>query len=98
MESNNISEAQIGIWFIDSQGDIRLNTLNNTPAGMGGTPYWWGIVADPGDGTAAQPAARLQRISRDHVERSARERGGDNPIHPLTPEEVEALRSLGYGS
>jgi len=46
----------------------------------------------------AEPADRLERLAREHVERSTRERGRDNPIHPLTPEQAEALRSLGYGS
>jgi arylsulfatase A-like enzyme len=61
------------------------------------------LAADPRErrsisAASAEPAARLERLARDHVERSERERGGDNPIHPLTPEQVEALQSLGYGS
>ena len=61
------------------------------------------LAVDPGERRAiptasSEHAGRLERLVEEHVERSTRERGGENPIYPLTPEQAEALRSLGYGS
>lgn len=52
---NTVSECQTGIYFINAQGTIFQDTVTNTLAGMGTTPYWWGIVADPGIGKSQLP-------------------------------------------
>lgn len=54
---NTVDEAMVGIWLINCGGVVRENSLTNTAVGMGATPYWWQIVADPGVGMARQPAA-----------------------------------------
>lgn len=54
---NHVSESMVDIWYINVGGNIASNTITNTVAGMGATPYWWGIVADPGAGTQPQPPA-----------------------------------------
>ena len=56
---NNVTESMVGIWYINAQGVISSNFVSNTIAGMGATPYWWGIVADPGNGKAKQPPASV---------------------------------------
>jgi hypothetical protein len=55
VSENSVTDAQVGIWYIDAEGTIDLNTVVYTLAGMGSTPYWWGIVADPGMGARRQP-------------------------------------------
>lgn len=52
---NHVSESMVNIYYINSQGNIATNTVTNTVAGMGSTPYWWGIIADPGEGSQQQP-------------------------------------------
>jgi hypothetical protein len=52
---NSVLESMVGIWYINSQGTVSSNSVSNTLAGMGSTPFWWGIVADPGKGNSKQP-------------------------------------------
>ncbi len=52
---NNVLESMVGIWYINSQGAVSSNSVSNTLAGMGSTPFWWGILADPGKGNSKQP-------------------------------------------
>ncbi|HEX9749883.1 MAG TPA: hypothetical protein VGB22_01150, partial [candidate division Zixibacteria bacterium] len=52
---NSISECQVGVWYIDASGNIDGNTVTATTAGMGATPYWWNIIADPGVSTKTPP-------------------------------------------
>ena len=64
VSGNQVQETQIGIYYVDSEGDISENTLVNTAGGMGTTPYWWCIVADPGAGAKRQPPVQPFDVMR----------------------------------
>jgi hypothetical protein len=52
---NTVTNAMVGIWYINTDGSANQNNLQYTAAGMGATPYWWGIVLDPGEGSTRLP-------------------------------------------
>jgi hypothetical protein len=76
---NTVSECQTGIYFINAQGTISQDTVTNTLAGMGDTPHWWGIVADPGIGKS-----RLPEVSGFDIGSVAKKGVSTNSITELT--------------
>jgi parallel beta-helix repeat protein len=80
--SNNIvSECQVGIYYLNTDGSIYKNNVSNTIGGMDVTPSWWGIVVDPGI-----EASRLPKLSGFDL---------DNMISPnrLTPNSIAVLNT-----
>ena len=51
---NVVNDAQVGIWFIQSNGSITANTVNYNAGNMGTTSYWWGIDVENGAVTVTQ--------------------------------------------
>ena len=54
VSDNTLNDNQIGAYLIDLGGTVSDNSVTYTTANMGATPYWWGIVADPGEGNERQ--------------------------------------------
>lgn len=85
---NTVTNAMVGIWYITTEGSVTGNTVTYTLAGMGGTSYWWGIVADPGEGAMRQPPpayfASDSSSSRPSRGDSGKRRNGLNPLSVLT--------------
>ena len=50
---NTITNVQAGIYHIRASGSITNNVVTNTPAGMGATPYWYGITVEKGSYTVS---------------------------------------------
>ncbi|MBI5022440.1 MAG: right-handed parallel beta-helix repeat-containing protein [Ignavibacteriales bacterium] len=76
---NKIDECQTGIYYINAQGTISQDTVTNTVAGMGATPYWWGIVADPGIGKS-----QLPEVSGFDIESVPKKAASINSVTALT--------------
>ena len=55
--NNTVDNSQVGIYYIDGGGVISGNSLTYDSTAMGATPYWWGIIADPGVGALSRPPA-----------------------------------------
>ncbi len=84
---NTVTNAMVGIWYINSQGSATDNTVTYSQTGMGSTSYWWGIVADPGEGSTRQPPPAFfasDSSSSRPVGNAGKERGGMNPFSSLT--------------
>jgi parallel beta-helix repeat protein len=45
---NTVNNAQVGIWYYESGGNITANTINYNAGSMGATPYWYGIDVENG--------------------------------------------------
>ncbi|MDZ7313674.1 MAG: T9SS type A sorting domain-containing protein, partial [candidate division KSB1 bacterium] len=52
---NTISENQVGIYHINGSGTHELNHVSASAAGTG-SPYFWGIIADPGEVPRPKPS------------------------------------------
>ena len=57
VSGNTVENSQVGIWYVSGGGLIDNNTVTYDAVAMDTTPFWWGIIADPGDGewNAPQP-------------------------------------------
>jgi hypothetical protein len=90
---NIIDESMVGVYFINCQGNADSNTISNSIAGMGSTPYWWGMIVDPGVGVRRQPP-----VSAIDEPAGSNASGRQNPLLLTTGVHGNVLQGGGNGS